>query len=104
MRNWYINATSLIKDNIDYFLPIEEKAQQAFNERNRIRIMAREMMADIKTKNKLYREKPQKTFEQLIDAKKKKKGLSREEAIKDIFETAIKTNEDVNKIFGIGGE
>ena len=34
----------------------------------------------------------------------KRKGMTREEAIEDIYMTATKTNESVNKELGIEGE
>jgi hypothetical protein len=39
-----------------------------------------------------------------IKSKMKRKGLTREEAIQDIYETAPKTNKEVNAIWGILNE
>ncbi len=44
------------------------------------------------------------TFEELLNSKMERKGLSRDEAIKDIFETAAKTNENVDNELGLGGD
>lgn len=44
---------------------------------------------------------PNKTFDELIESKMKRKNMSREEAIKDIYNTATKTNKTVNKQFGL---
>lgn len=103
VRNWYVDKVNGIKDTIDNSLPMEVQAQMAFEQRNEIRTKAREMMEDVETRKSLDTVRPNKSFEELISSKMKRKGLSREEAIKDIYATATKTNEDVNKMFGIGG-
>lgn len=102
VRKWYISQVEAIKNAIDKSLPIEDQARQAFEARNRIRTEARNMMADEETRKLLDKEKPNKTFEELIESKMKRKGMTREEAIRDILETATKTNEDVNKELGLG--
>ena len=56
------------------------------------------------TRKLLDVERPNLTFEALIESKMKRKGMTREEAIQDIFETATKTNENVDREFGIGGK
>ena len=103
VRNWYVNAVSAIKDNIPKSYTMEEKAIQAFNMRDNIRILAREMMIDESKRKQLYNEKPNKSFEELVESKMKKKQLTREQAIEDIYKTATKTNEDVNRLFGVEG-
>lgn len=45
-----------------------------------------------------------KTFEELVVSKMERKGMTREEAIQDVYETATKTNADVNRELGIGGD
>lgn len=102
VREKYIQMVSRIKDDIDKTLPIEEQARQAFEARNRIRTEARELMADKEMRDKLNTTRPNKSFEELIDSKMKRKGMTREEAIKDIYDTATKTNESVNKELGLG--
>lgn len=104
VREWYINAVSRIKNNIDTTLPIEEQARAAFSERNRIRTTAREIMKDEEGSKKLYKNKPNKSFEELLKSKMERKKLTREQALKDILETATKTNADVNNELGLGGE
>lgn len=101
VRKWYIDSVSRIPDSIDPSLPMYEKALKAFEARNRIRTQARNMMADEETRKKLEKERPNKTFEELIQSKMKRKGMTREEAIADIYETATKTNADVNKELGL---
>lgn len=104
VREQYIDKVSKIKASIDSSLPMEEKAKLAFEARNNIRTEARKMMADEETRKKLDKEHPNKSFEELVESKMKRKGMTREEAIKDVFETATKTNADVNKELGLGGE
>ena len=104
VRKWYKDSIANIPDSIDKTLPLEEQARQAFEARNSIRTQARNMMADEETRKKLDKEKPNKTFEELIESKMKRKGMTREEAIKDILETATKSNVDVDKELGLGDE
>lgn len=104
VRKWYIDEVSKITEGIDKSLPIEQQARQAFEARNAVRTKARDMMADQETRKKLDKEHPNKTFEELIKSKMKRKGMTREEAIKDIYDTATKTNEDINKELGLDGD
>ena len=50
---------------------------------------------------RLDQERPNKTFEELIKSKMERKGMTREEAIEDIYKTATKTNANVNKELGL---
>lgn len=104
VRKKYIDSVSKIKDSIDTSLPIEEQAQKAFEKRNSIRTEARSIMADEEMRKKLETERPNKTFEELVTSKMERKGMTREEAIQDVYDTATKTNSSVNKELGIGGE
>lgn len=104
VRKQYIEDVSKIKDNIDKNLPIEEQARQAFEARNAARDKARKMMTDKETLEMLEREHPNKTFDELVESKMKRKGMTREEAIQDIYDTSDKTNENVNKELGLDGD
>lgn len=104
VRQWYIDNVSKIVDDIDQNFSIEEKAKQAFYARNNIRSRARNLMSDEKTRALLDAEKPNKTFEELVESKMKRKGMTREEAIEDIYKTATKTNEGINKELGLDGD
>ena len=97
----YIQNVSKIKETIDKSLPIEEQARQAFEARNKIRTDAREMMADQETRSQLDKISPNRTFEELIQLKMKRKGMTRQEAIRDIYNTATKTNKNVNSELGV---
>lgn len=61
-------------------------------------------MADQETRKELDQKHPNKTFEELLDDKMKRKGLTREQAIEDILKTATKTNAEVNNQLGLGGK
>jgi hypothetical protein len=104
VRKWYKDSISKIPDSIDKTLPVEDQAKQAFEARNRIRTEARKMMADEATRKKLDKERPNKTFEELIESKMKRKGMTREEAVRDILETATKSNANVDKELGLGDD
>ena len=104
VRRWYVDRVSKIAEGIDKSLPMEDQARQAFEARNRLRTEARNMMADEETRKMLDSLRPNKTFEELVESKMKRKGLTREEAIQDVYDTATKTNADVNKELGIDGD
>lgn len=104
VREWYINEVSRISNNVDKSLPLAEQAKQAFEERNKLRIKARNFMDDVSTRKELDRTRPVITFEELIESKMKRKGLTYNEAVEDILKTATTTNEQVNKEFGFGGK
>ena len=103
VRRLYVEEVSKIHESIDPTLPLEERARLAFEARNRLRTGARDIMADAETKKELDETRPNKTFEELVQSKMKRKGLSREEALMDVYRTAITTNSEVNVLFGIGG-
>ena len=104
VRKWYVNTTSQIHKMVDSNLPIKEKAYEAFDLRNKIRTGARDIMKDVEKRKRLDIEHSNFTFDELIESKMKRKGLTREEAIQDIYETAPKTNKEVNAIWGIINE
>ena len=101
VRDWYVSAVSKITDSIPKSYSIEEQAKKAFNKRNDIRLLAREMMKDESKRASLYQNEPNKSFEELIKSKMDRKKMTRDEAIKDILKTATTTNANVNKEFGI---
>ena len=104
VRKQYLEEVSMIKGKIDSSLPIEEQAKQAFEARNAARDKARKMMKDKEALKKLEKEHPNKTFEELVEDKMKRKGLTRKEAIQDVYDTSTKTNKNVNKELGMEGD
>ena len=101
IREWYYANVSDIPNQINKNLPLDEQAKQAFELRNKYKHQAREAMTDTETAKMLEKKRPAPTFDELVESKMKRKGMTRQEAIKDILKTASKTNEDVNKEFGL---
>lgn len=99
VRKLYKAQVSQISLKIDTTKSIEEQARQAFDLRNKYRTGARELMSDEVAKEKLNKDKPNPTFEEILESKMRRKGLSREEALKDIIDTATKTNKNVDDLF-----
>lgn len=97
VRKAYIADVAKIKDIIGRTLLPEKQARQAFEARNAIRTAAREKMADNEALEFLDKKYPNKSFEELVRSKMQRKGMTREEAIRDILKTATKTNANVNK-------
>lgn len=60
-------------------------------------------MSDQECRRVLDVKKANASFDDLLNGKMNRKGLTYEEALEDIYNTAITTNETVNKTFHIGG-
>lgn len=101
IREWYVENVSNIPKLIDRSKPIYEQARQAYELRNKYKHEARLAMMDKEMVELLEKNRPVLSFEELIDRKMMNKHLSYEEAVRDILETASKTNSDVNKEFGL---
>lgn len=101
VREWYVANVSNIPNLIDRTQPLEEQARQAFELRNKLKHEARVAMSDKETAEMLEKRRPAPSFDELIERKMKKKGMNKREAIRDILETASKSNEDVNSMFGL---
>ena len=65
------------------------------------RTQARELMADQELRRKLDWTDPNPTWEGILRHKIKDKGMSYEQAIEDIYKTATKSNEKVNRNLGL---
>ena len=101
VRKWYIAHDKKIPDMIDKTKPIEEQARQACELRNKFRTQARDLMADQQARRELDKTDPNKTFEELVDSKMKRKNMTYNEAVEDILTTASKTRKSVNKKLGL---
>lgn len=101
IREWYYANVTDISNQIDKSKPFEEQVKQAFNLRNKYKHEARVAMSDEETAKMLEKKRPVVTFDELLKDKMDRKHLTKEEALKDILETASKTNSDVNKEFGL---
>ena len=103
VREWYIYQSEWIHSQISTELPIEERARQAFELRNQYRRQARDLMADQELRRKLDREDPLWAWEALIAHKMQKRpGISREDAVRSIYESAVRSRRSVNEKFGLG--
>ena len=100
-RKWYVIHDKNIHNEVDKTLPLEERARQAFELRNKYRTQSRELMADKAARVKLDKDNPNWKWEDLIEYKMQSKSFTREQAIEDIYRTAMKSNKDVNKKFSL---
>lgn len=101
VREWYVANVSDIPNRIDRSKPLPDQAKQAHEMRTQYKNAARDAMTDTETAKLLDEERPVLTFEELLHRKMRCKGMTEDEAIKDILETASKTNDNVNKEFGL---
>ncbi len=101
VRKWYVYHDESIPNLVDNTLPIEEAAAIACELRNNYRTQARNLMADQELRKELDEKYPNLTFEKLVRRKMKTKGMTREEAVQDIYKTATKTNKVVNHNLGL---
>ena len=101
IREWYYANVHDIPNQIDRTKSLEEQAKQAFDLRNSYKHTARAAMTDVETVKLLEEKRPAPTFDELLENKINRKGLTREEAIKDILETSSKTNSKVDSKFGL---
>mgnify|MGYP001658867278 FL=1 len=60
-RKRYLEQEEKIPDMIDKSLSLEDQAKQAFNLRNKFRTQTRELMADRKLAESLYKTDPNRT-------------------------------------------
>ena len=58
-------------------------------------------MRDQKERQELDRSDPNRTFEDLLSDKMKRKGMTYEEALHDIIGTSTKTRKSVNRSLGL---
>ncbi len=101
VRQWYIYHDKQIPDMIDKTQPLEMQARQACKLRNLHRMQARELMRDQKARRRLDETDPNRSFEDLVADKMKRKGLTQKQAYEDILKTSAKTRKSVNKSLGL---
>lgn len=101
VRKWYKYHDEQIPNLIDRTKSLEDQARQACELRNLHRTQARDLMRDQEARKKLDQTDPNRTFEELVEDKMKRKGLTREQAYEDILKTATKTRKSVNKSLGL---
>ncbi len=101
VRKWYIYHDEQIPGLIDKTKSVEEQARQACALRNQNRANARDLMRNQEERRRLDLTDPNRSFEELLEHKMTKKGLSREDAVNDILATSTKTRRSVNKMLGL---
>lgn len=101
VRLWYHKHIHGIPDEIPAGLPMEERAKKAFELRNYYRAEARKRMADEEARAELESIRPNPTFEELVESKMRRKKMTREEAVEDIYKTAVKSNPEYDKRAGL---
>ena len=79
----------------------EELSQEVHNLRNKYRTNARLLMEDWQSRSGIEFKNPCLSYEETISDKMKRKGMTREEAIRDIILTSKTTNQLVNRALGI---
>lgn len=101
VRLWYHEHIHNIPNEIPDNLSMEERARKAFELRNYYRTEARNRMADEDARAELDAIRPNPSFDELIESKMRRKKITREEAIQDIYETAVKSNPEYDKRAGL---
>jgi len=101
VREWYYANVHNIPNIIDKNLPFEQQVMQAYDLRNKYKREARVAMIDLETLDRLEKKRPIKSFDELLESKMKRKNMTREEALRDILETASKTNSEADDLFGL---
>lgn len=101
VRKWYKYHDERILDLIDKTKSFKEQAMEACELRIKYRKQARDLMRDQKARKELDEKYPSKTFEELVEHKKLKYGLSEEEAYQDILRSCVTTNKEFDKKAGV---
>lgn len=101
VRKWYKYYDERIIDLIDKTKSVKEQAMDACELRIKYRKQARDLMRDQKARKELDEKYPSKTFEELVEHKKLKYGLSEEEAYQDILRSCVTTNKEFDKKAGV---
>lgn len=101
VRIWYKHKDEQIPDMLDKKLGLEDQAKKAHELRNQYRAQARDLMKDQKARADLDKIKPNLTFEQLLEWKKEKYGLTGDAAYKDIIRSSTTTNKKYDEKAGV---
>ncbi|MCD7730274.1 MAG: phage minor capsid protein [Oscillospiraceae bacterium] len=101
VRKKYIEQNKQISKQIDTSQPLEAQARKACELRNANKQAARDAMENQELRKALDISDPIRSFDDIVEDKMKRKGLTREEAFSDIIETSSKTRTSVNKKLGL---
>lgn len=99
-RQWYLAEDAKILGNIEPSASLEVQAKQSFDFRNANRTDTREFMADRVSADRLIREEPNMTWEQMIETRKAR-GYSGDDIYRSILNISQKTRASVNKQYGL---
>lgn len=101
VRQWYKAHDEKIPTLIDKSLPLEDQARQAHSLRNQYRTQARDLMKDQKERQHLDLDKPNLSFAEMLERKRKKYGLNGEDAYLDVVRSSTTTNKEYDKKAGL---
>lgn len=101
VRKWYKHHDESILDMIDKTKSVKEQAEQACNLRIKNREQARQLMRNESARRELEQKYPSKSFEELVEHKKLKYGMTDEEAYLDILRSSRTTNKEFDKKAGV---
>lgn len=95
VRAWYHSQLDDMPNIIDKNAPLEVQAKQAHAFRNEVKLAARDAMKDREAANKLWREAPPPTWEEVVE-KNQKRGFSGAELYRQIIRGSEKSNPEVD--------
>lgn len=101
VRLWYKAKNQMIPEEVDKTRTLREQAIEACNRRNENRTLARELMKDSESRKQLDRNRPNKTFDELLRHKIEDFGLSETDAYRDIIRSSATTNEEFDRKAGV---
>jgi filamentous hemagglutinin len=99
-RQWYLAEDAQIMNRIDSSAPLEIQARQAFDLRNSNRTEARTLMNDRVSADRLFREEPNLTWDQIVESKRNQ-GLSGDDVYRSILQSSQKTRASINMAYGL---
>ena len=99
-RKWYLNQEEKIPDQLNKNGSLENQARQAHKIRNEIRTMARDIRSDRETAEKITRENPNLTWEEIY-TKTEKKGYTGNDIYRKIIQSSQRSRSSVNQKLGL---
>lgn len=100
-RLWYKHMDEQIPELIKDIKGLEEQAKAAHSLRNKYRTQARDLMKDQKTRAILDKEHPNFTWDEILEKKRLKYGLTRDDAYRDIIRSSTTTNKEYDEKAGV---
>lgn len=101
VRLWYKYRNERIPELLDPSKSLLEQAKEAVRLRNEYKHQARDMMRDQKERARLDAQEKPKSFEELLERKRLKYGLTEEEALLDIIRSSATTNKAYDRLAGL---